>query len=260
MNKRPKVRLIQSLDRGLSILDTLASQDEPVAITELARRMALDSSTVYRLLSTLRAHGYAKQGSGDKRYDLGPKALELGQKALRKYGLRELGASFMRELSTSAGVTAQLTSFVGGKATIVDKWEGPGVLTVAPRIGSEAWLWCTASGKTIAACLSEEDLGEVLGRTGMRRFTDKTITDLGVLRDHLRKVREQGYAVSDQEVEAGFRALAAPVFDSRAVAGAIGVLGTASSLPVEREGEIAQLVMDAARRLSQALGHEESAR
>ena len=72
MKKTPQPRLIQSVDRALNILEVLADRDESVGLTELARMMGLDSSTVYRLLSTLRVHGYAEQDNRGRRYHLGP--------------------------------------------------------------------------------------------------------------------------------------------------------------------------------------------
>ena len=138
MNKMPQRRLIQSLDRALKILEVLADRDEPISLTELAKTMELDNSTVYRLVSTLRAHGYAQQSSRDKKYRLGPKAIELGQKALQKFTLRASGAPFVRELAAKTGETVNLVGLVGGKTVCIDKKERPGLITFSPRIGAEA--------------------------------------------------------------------------------------------------------------------------
>lgn len=260
MKKTAHRRLIQSVDRALKILDVLANRDEPIGLTELARKMGLDSSTVYRLLYTLRVHGYAQQDSGDKRYRLGPKAIELGQKALDRFSLRRQAGAFVRELAAKTGESALLATLVGGKPICVENEDGAGLFRMSPQVGSEAFPHCTATGKAIAANLPERELQQLLAKTGVWQFTDKTITDLGALRIHLRKVREEGYAVNDEEIYAGLRGLAAPVFDHRGlVVGSIGISGPVSRMTPEKLEESKQVVMNLARELSRSIGYVETA-
>ena len=255
MKKTPQPRLIQSVDRALNILEVLADRDESVKLTELARMMGLDSSTVYRLLSTLRVHGYAEQDHRDRKYHLGPKAIELGQKALQKFTLRSKGAPFVRELAAKTGEAAHLVSLVGGQAIYVDNRAGAGLLTVSAQIGGVALPYCTATGKAVAANLSETELERLLASTELRELTENTITDLGVLRSHFQEVRDQGYAVDDEEYHLGIRCLAAPVFDhSGAVVGSIGISASISSLTPDKVEQYKSIVMGAARELSRSMG------
>jgi len=122
------------LDRALNILEVLADRDESVGLTELARMMGLDSITVYLLLYTLRVHGYVQQGDRDKRYGLGPKAIELGQKALQKFTLRSKGAPFIRELAAKTGEAAHLVSLVGGPS---DSCRQPSRCWIADGLSSD---------------------------------------------------------------------------------------------------------------------------
>ncbi len=177
MKKTAKPRLIQSVDRALNILEILADRDQSIGLTELARMMGLDSSTVYRLLSTLRVHGYAEQDHRDRKYHLGPKAIELGQKALQKFTLRSKGAPFVRELAAKTGEAAHLVSLVGGQAIYVDNRAGAGLLTVSAQIGGVALPYCAATGKAVAANVSETELEWLLASTELRKLTENTITD-----------------------------------------------------------------------------------
>jgi IclR family KDG regulon transcriptional repressor len=233
MNKKPRARLIQSLDRALNILDVLADRDGSVGLTELASDMGLDSSTVYRLLATLRAHRYVQQDERDRRYSLGPKAIELGQKALGKFTLRSKGAPFVRELASKTGETAHLASMVGGHPVYVDKRVGSGPLTVSAQIGGFALPYCTAT-------------------------TAKTITDVGVLKEHLKQVRTQGYALDDEEYHPGIRCLGVPIFDhSGLVVGSLGISASVSSLAGDRMTSCITTLKDVGRRLSSAMGYVE---
>jgi DNA-binding IclR family transcriptional regulator len=258
MSKRPKVRLIQSLDRALNILEILADRDVPVGLTELANEMGLDSSTVYRLVATLRAHGFTQQEETDKRYSLGPKAIELGQKALAKFTLRSRGAPFVRELASKTGETAHLVSVVGGHAVYVDKRIGSGPLTISAQIGGLALPYCTATGKAIAAYLPEPELDRLLAETELRKLTERTMVDPDVLRAHLADIRAQGYAVDDEEYHPGIRCLAAPIFDHRGfVVGSLGISASVATLVDEKMDRCRGVLLDVAGRLSESMGYVE---
>jgi IclR family KDG regulon transcriptional repressor len=258
MDDKPKRRLIQSLDRALNILEILADRDAPIALTELANEMGLDSSTVYRLVATLRAHGYAQQDDRDRRYFLGPKAIELGQKALSKFTLRSKGASFVRELASKTGETAHLASMVGGQPIYVDKRVGSGPLSISAQIGVAALPYCTATGKAIAAYLPDAELDRLLGQTELRKLTGKTIVDIEVLREHLAEVREQGYALDDEEYHPGIRCLAAPIFDHRgSVVGSIGISASVATLSGEKMARCVTTLLDIGKRLSDSMGYVE---
>jgi IclR family KDG regulon transcriptional repressor len=258
MDDKPKRRLIQSLDRALNILEILADRDAPVALTELANEMGLDSSTVYRLVATLRAHGYAQQDDRDRRYSVGPKAIELGQKALSKFTLRSKGSPFVRELASKTGETAHLASMVGGQPIYVDKRVGSGPLSISAQIGVAALPYCTATGKAIAAYLPDAELDQLLGQTELRKLTEKTIPDVEALREHLKEVREQGYALDDEEYHPGIRCLAAPVFDHRgAVVGSIGISASVATLNGDKIAQCVTTLLDISKRLSDSMGYVE---
>jgi IclR family KDG regulon transcriptional repressor len=258
MSKRPKVRLIQSLDRALRILGILADRDASIGLTELAQEMGLDSSTVYRLVATLRAHGYAQQDETDKRYSLGPTAIELGQKALAKFTLRSKGAPFVRELASRTGETAHLASLVGGQPIYVDKRVGSAPLTISAQIGGLALPYCTATGKAIAAYLDEAELDRLLAETELRKLTENTITDADVLREHLREVRARGYAVDDEEYHPGIRCIAVPIYDYRGfVVGSLGISASVARLVTEKMEACTAVLLDVGGRLSESMGYVE---
>jgi IclR family KDG regulon transcriptional repressor len=258
MNKKPQARLIQSLDRALNILDVLADREGSIGLTELASHMGLDTSTVYRLLATLRAHGYAQQDERDRRYSLGPKAIELGQKALSKFTLRSKGSPFVRELASKTGETAHLASMVGGQPIYVDKRVGSGPLSISAQIGVVALPYCTATGKAIAAYLPDAELDRLLGQTELRKLTENTIADAETLKKHLEEVREQGYAMDDEEYHPGIRCLAAPIFDhGGSIVGSIGISASVATLNGDKMARSLATLLDVSERLSNSMGHVE---
>jgi len=244
-----RVSEIQSLARGLKLMELLAASPDDVGVTELANEMGIDKSSVSRLVQTLATYGYAEQDPVSRRYRLGPQIVRLSRSLLTRMPLRDEAKPFLRDLVNRTGECAHIAILSQGKALYIDQVESPASLRVTTGVGTLAPLHCTALGKCLlafdpAAALPEE----------MRAFTPRTITDAETLRRHLEQVRQQGYAVDDEEYDFGVRCVAAPIVDYRGkTVGAIGISGPAGRVTLESIAGFADIVKQAGRGLSDRL-------
>lgn len=256
MAKTRDPKSIQSLDRGLEVLEILGNSDGLTGVTELANMLDVDKATIYRVLFTLRSRGYVDQDEETRKYEIGLKAIELGQKALRKLDLRTKVKPFLRELARATGETVLLVTLINDKLVYIDKEESSALLTISTQIGKEAAPHCTATGKAFLAYLPDEKIDRFLSNFELRPHTAKTIVTLPELKAHLRMVREQGYALDDEEYYTGVRCIAAPVLNHLGnVVASLGISGPAERLELDRIEEHKRVVMETASKLSQSLGY-----
>lgn len=242
---------IQSLARGLKILDLMAQSDDEVRITDIATELDIDKSSATRLLQTLANYGYAEQDADTHRYRLGPKVILLGQSLLKRVPLRDQARAYLEELVAQTGECAHLAVHSQGQALYIDQVESSAVLRVNTGVGTMAPLHCTALGKIMLA------FGRLPLPTLLDAFTTHTLTDPAALQAHLAQTRRQGYAIDDEEYHHGVRCVAAPVFnaDGRLV-GAIGISGPSRRIDSEQLPELGQIVVKTASLLSDRLGHK----
>lgn len=241
---------IQSLARGLKILDYILNANRGVGVTELAEALDLDKSTVSRLVSTLAQQQFLQHEPGSRRYVIGMRLYRASWQILHRWPLREIARPYLVQLVAETGECSHAAIYLAGKALVIDDVEGEATLRVAGQTGRRLPLHCTAVGKGLLAFAKVPIIGELSYRT------PKTITDPEQLIPHLEDIRRQGYAVDDEEYDEGVRCIAAPVCDYTGMTIAtIGVSGPSVRVTRERVGAMAQYVVQAARRLSAELGY-----
>jgi IclR family transcriptional regulator, KDG regulon repressor len=220
MSTRPAY-LTATLAKGLDVLEALADHDE-IGLSDLARRLGVSSPTLFRILATLGARGFV-QKSAASRYRLTLKAWELGAKAARRIGLRDVARPFMQKLAAATDETVHLSVLQGDGIVIIDKIDCPHPVRVDTFIGQRAPAHCSATGKAILAFLPPAALDAILPKH-LARHTGTTIADRAAFERELDEVRRAGWAKNREEWREGVCAAAVPIFDaSRAVAGSLSV-------------------------------------
>ena len=241
--------MIQSLARGLEILDLLGNADSGMGITEFARHLNIDKSSASRLLQTLASYGYVEQDPETRRYILGSRVVTLSHSVLNRMPLRDFAHPILRQLTHATGECSHLAVLSQGRSFYIDQVESPSILRVETEIGTMAPLHCTALGKVLLAFDRTASPGE------LDRFTPRTITEGAQLELHMDQVRRQGYAVDDEEYTPGVRCIAAPVYGfSGRLAGAIGISGPTGRVTYDNLSELASQVISMAGELSHRLG------
>ena len=221
---------VQSLNRALGILETLACSSHGLGILELSQRVKLPASTTHRLLSTLGRKGYVTQ-LHDEKYLLGHKLIEMGRNFLESSHLIRIVRPYLEAACGETGETTNLVVLDQDEAFYLDKVECPRILRVFSRIGHRAPLYCTGAGKVLLTGFSEEQLKRYLGNTELRPLTRNTITSTTSLERELARVRARGFAYDLEECEVGARCVAVPIrgFMDRVVA-ALSISGPAMRL------------------------------
>ncbi|MCG0239985.1 MAG: IclR family transcriptional regulator [Firmicutes bacterium] len=246
--------ILQSVDSALRLLETFSRAEPELTLAELSRRLGLGKSTVFRLLSTLEARGFVERNPETGRFRLGLKALYIGGLVIHRINLITGSQLALERLVRESGETAHLVVYERGEAVFVNKVESSRTVTMGSHIGARMPAYCTATGKVLLAHLPEGELERYLAETPLRRLTLHTITDPDRLREHLRQVREQGYAVDQQESEEGLMCVAAPIRGPQGnVVAAVSVSGPAVRL-ARQLPKMRELVQAAAAEISQNLG------
>jgi len=239
---------IQSLARGLKILDLLSQSQDGISITELAETLGVDKGSASRLMSTLAHYGYAEKDELTHRFHLGAQVVSLSRSVLTRLPLREAAKPYLRQLMEQTGECAHLAVQAQGKVMYIDQVESPATLRVNAQVGTMNPLHCTALGKVLLA------FGDVAFPASLEPFTPRTITDPEMLRLHLDEARRLGYAVDDEEFDLNVRCIAVPVFDFRGkAAGSIGISGPAIRVTAERLPELAAIVVEIGKALSERM-------
>jgi DNA-binding IclR family transcriptional regulator len=249
---------VRSLARSLRILDMLLEadadpvlRDRGVTIQAISAEIDVHKTTVLRLLRTLADAGYAAPSP------VGGHGYVLGQ-ALRRNGelpggverFKEIARPYLEQLVDATGECAHAAVADAGRVLVVDDVETDKPLRVVPGSGRHVALHCTSAGKALLAWGLAEVPATLPGRTA------RTITNPEALRAHLDDVRARGYAFDDEENDPYTRCISAPVFDASGTAvGCIGIDAPSVRLTFERLPEAARAVVDAAARVSRALGH-----
>ncbi len=247
---------VSALARGLALLDALADQASlrGTSLTELAQTTGLSKATAFRLLGTLRSHGYVDKDPDTERYHLGLRILQLSSALLQNLDLRIQAAPILSELVQRTNETVHLGVLDHGSVVYIDKVECDNSVRMHSRVGMQMPAYSTGLGKAILANLNAEQLEEVLA-CGLLRRTPNTITDAESLRAHLSEARARGYAIDDCENEDGIRCVGAPVFDhAEAVVAAISTAGPAGRMTLERTEVLGPVVKEAAMQISRRMG------
>jgi IclR family transcriptional regulator, KDG regulon repressor len=242
---------IQSLARGLQILDQIAANGGSVSVTEIAEKLEVDKSTASRLVKTLVNWEYLQPDRHSRRFVLGKRLYQIGWQLVNQMEVREKAKPYLYRLVQSTGECAHTAIYSEGRALMIDDVEAEASLRVIGGIGRRLHLHCTAVGKSLLAFDPHIPFPEQLPR-----YTRDTITDPDALRCHLDDIRAQGYAYDNQEHELGVCCLAAPVYDPMGnVLASIGISGPSVRVTPDRIEPLAAQVIAAARQLSADMGY-----
>ncbi len=239
---------VQSLARGLQIIEKLAQSKESLSITELADEYGVDKGSISRMMQTLANYGFAEREQDGRKYILGPSVVRLSRMLLMRTPLRDTAKIYLKQLVELTGECSHLAIVAQGQALYIDQEESPSALRVTTGIGTLAPLHCTALGKIFLG------FAGVPINSELTPFTLRTITDMAILERHLEIVRSQGYAVDDEEYNPGVRCIAVPIFDYRGkCVAAVGVSGPTSRLSLEQMQKVATIVVDIGKSLTAKL-------
>ncbi|MBX3081448.1 MAG: IclR family transcriptional regulator [Anaerolineae bacterium] len=248
--------------KALDVLACLGKHARPMSTQEIAKACAMSRPTTYRLLATLMSRGFVRT-DGNYNYSLGTELISLGKVVLDSINLPDLARPHLHELCTLSNETANLSILEGteilyiGKEESLQTIQSPVFMQLRSSIGTRLPLHCSAMGKAILAQLNIADCQALIREmTPLKAYAINTITEVDALQEELGRIREQGYAIDDREIDDGTRCVAAPIFDSsKRVIGAMSVAGPAYRLPLDHLHHLSTAVVRATQTLSRQLGY-----
>ena len=246
----------QAVIRAIALLKAFSEEQPELNLSEIAQVVNLKKTTIYRLLTALESEGLVARNQRTETYHLGPEILAMAGRALRSHEVRGSCRPALEWLAQRTGETATLEIRVDDQVLILDEVPGKHLLGTASWVGTRWPLHATSTGKVFLAYLSPAQRQTVLC-SPLKALTVNTIVDLKKLDSALEQIRVQGYATAFEEIEAGFVAVAAPVFAiDGSVAAAISIGGPTIRLEPEVFKQIAELVVQQARTVSYRLGYQ----
>jgi IclR family acetate operon transcriptional repressor len=246
---------VQSVDRALLIIETLAEDDEGYRLTDLAVRTGLSPSTVHRLLTTLEKRRFVQFDRGESTWHIGAQSFAVGSTFVRRRNFVTQALPYLRKLRDQTRETANLAVVDDGAMVVLTRVESREIMRSVTKAGGRVPMVASGLGKALLATYSEQDVFAIIQRDGMPRLTSKSIVRAGELCKSLHDIRRQGYSVDDEEALIGLRCVSAVVYDdcSEPLA-AISVSGKASRVPNDRLPILGKLVQEVAAELTTALG------
>lgn len=250
---------LSSVAMAMRLLKAFSDGEAEIGVSALAARLGLAKSTVHRLASTLVAESMLEQNPETGRYRLGIALFGLGALVRRRMNLSTEAKPFLFDLRERTNETVLLGIPTESDIMYVYNLESAQAIRMRSDIGVRRPAYCTAVGRAIFAFQQPEIVERVLAAP-MPARTPRTITGPEALRAALAEVRRLGYAVEDEESEAGMRCIAAPVRDaSGEVVGAVGVAGPVQRLSMERLTAIAAPLIETTEAISARLGYQPGA-
>lgn len=248
---------IKSIGKCFALLDVLHARRSLMTLEEITRVTGYKKTTCFRLLKTLLALDIVELSPDSKKYRYGPRLAAIGLSALKNMNLRQAALPILQQLRDATGETVNLTILSGFEILYVERVMSDYLVNVNVNIGDRLPVYCASMGKVILAYLPEDRLDQILSAITFSPKTDKTIVSRSALVRELETIRKNGFAINDEELEKGLRAVAAPIFNytGEAFAAANIAWTTARHPDPTAFSEYAHQIVSAAGQISRLMGY-----
>ena len=242
--------------RLLRILECMAENRVPMRLQDISKQVEMTQSTVLRYLIALQEVGYVYQEADTSRYNLTWRVCRLSENLDSLLGLRNITTPFINGLANSLLLGTCLVIDENSECLYVDYIESPNAPTLQ-RIGKSSPLHATGSGKILLSTYSENQFNDYLANKGLTKYTEHTITDPAILRKELERVRQEDFAVDNEECEVGLRCVSMPLrnYSGRIIA-AMSIFGSSEDMSDQKiQDVIYPALKDAVTTISTRLGY-----
>lgn len=248
---------MNSTQKVIWLLKRLGEPPFEMGVTELANEIGYDKSGIYKILKNLEEGGMVIQNKSTKKYSVGPALYRLGTVYQERKGIWDKAYPVMKALSNITEETVSIGIREGDDAILAHKIESPHTIRLEDRVGRKYPLNAGAIGKLLAAYHDQDRIREILKKTTLDKRTENTITDVEELLLEYEKIRQNGYATSDEENREGSYGISAPIYDrSGEVWACLCLAGPKYRFTEKKVKNWINLVIDAANEISHRLGYE----
>jgi IclR family pca regulon transcriptional regulator len=239
---------VQSLERGLAVIRAFDDHNPELTLSDVARSTGLTRAAARRFLLTLADLGYVR--TEGRWFTLSPRILELGYAYLSSQSLTDVAEPHLERLVAEVHESSSVSVLDGEDIVYVARVPTSRIMTVSINVGTRFPAYATSMGRVLLSRMADEELEDYLERVELVPLSPRTVTSRDTLRTELAKVRSQGWALVDQELEEGLRSVAAPIRDrSGKTIAAVNLSAHASRMSIEaaRRGLVPPLLATAAR-------------
>lgn len=256
--KNSAIRRNESANKLLYIMETMAKHGESIRLQELSKKTDIHPSTLLRFLKTLVDNKYASQKE-DSSYALTFKICHLGSLIRSQHSIQDIVRPYLKKISKKCEESSCLAIEHDMEVVYLDAVNGPDkMLKTFQRIGKKAPLHSTGVGKLLLLNYSMEEINEYIKEKGLIPLTNNTITDKEKLLAELKKIRNSGYAIDNEECEQGARCLATPIYNfTGKISASISISGPTSRLSMKKIDDVKDYMKDISQKISELLGYEE---
>ncbi|MBP2077521.1 IclR family transcriptional regulator [Oceanobacillus polygoni] len=258
MNKKKnEPQRLSSVTNALRILKSFTTFEPSKRVTELSESLGLAKSTVSRLLSTLASEGFVIKNKNTNEYQLGLSVLTLGGIVTNNLEVHKEAAPVLNKLVNDTGETAHLAIMDELDTIYIHKEECNHPVRILTHLGRKNPAYCTSSGKVLLAFGDKQNVEKVI-ENGLVAHMKNSITNPDKLHQELELIRQQGYAISTEELTEGTRSVAAPIKDHTGkVVSAITIVGPIQRMKDNKIPVLSKAVMEAGKDASERLGYDE---
>ena len=253
---RPEGRyVVPALAQGLAVLALFSRETPVLGAPEIAVRLSLPRTTVFRLLHTLQLMGYVKRGDDERSYSLGPAILNRGFAYLASLDIVELGQPVLQKLRDETGMSAHLAVRDGREIVYVARFAARTTVASTVQIGTRFPVHATVMGRMMICEFSDDELADLFPTEPLPSFSEQTPVTRAALKALLVEDSARGFAVSQSFFERGVSSIAAPVRDGNgAIVAALNVTSVDSYVPLEdMQGALKDAVLRASAELTRWL-------
>ncbi len=243
----------QSTENAFAILEHVISSGSPLKLSEIAKNLNMNASTVSRYITALQSCGYVVQDAKTLRYSPTIKICELANTFMSHFKIADLAHPFVQEISDYFGETSCFSIEQNFHVFYIDiVVSSSRTLMNVQRVGNSAPLHSTAAGKLFLTNYTLPQLKSLIEKHPLEKYTETTIVSFDALVDELDKIRRDGYSTDDGENEVGIKCIAYPIFNkSGKVAASISITGPSFRLSGEWSERNQEHLADAARQLTE---------
>ncbi len=254
-----EIHYMNSIEKSIQILNYLSNVERSVGINELSLKLSFPKSTVHRILNSLLGYSLVDQEKNTSKYRLGLRILEYSNSFYNSFDFRQIAKPTLKKICTETGLTTFLTAWYNGRGICID--------SIAPsqnvntnlfvEIGKEMPFHCAASAKVLLAYQPPDDIKRIINEKSLQKYTSKTIVDPKKLEENLLEIRHKGFAICEEELEEGIKAVAAPVKDiNRETIASITITGLFKRISSSNIDELTDIVVNSAKEISKKIGYK----
>lgn len=252
---------MNSIEKSIEILNYLSNAKESVRVTEICSKLLFPKSTVHRILNILLNRSLVSKEKNTSKYRLGIQVLKYANSFNDSFDFREIARPILKKICMQTELTTYLTGWYNGHCICIDSVRPPRVINThfSVEINKEMPFHCTSSSKVILTYQSPEEIKRIIYEKPLKKYTPKTIVEPKKLEKHLNKIKENGFATCDEELEIGVKAIAVPIRNIYGkVIASITVVGLSDRITSNNTEKLLKILVGSAQQLSKMLGYKEN--